>query len=763
MSKEDYKNNFEIDDTLYGINNEVYTIENIENEQIVVKCYKKIYITFNSGNNQEVKIKEEILYFSFNDIGIKLFFKEDDCFKPLNELFKDNDYLEFVDNLNNRKKTEEDVRRKELEYIESLKPNAKQIETNDINTILSSYTDENKSMSEEIDFYNYSKNNNLNYFARMDLNTIYQNDNYYEKFYIGKNIQAKEIKEGLTIIDWRSPLGDFYYNSEVNELIRDIYTYKVLLKRKFSFLPFKYLNTYIANSKFFNEGMADEFLMQILTEKRNSNKLTDIIYSIQSNQNKIIRTKSNENFIVQGCAGSGKTMILLHRLTYLKYNKLLPAYDKIKIITPSKVFNDFISDLSRDLDISEIEQVSMTNYYLSLNDKYSDRNSIVSTLNDKYRYRFNNNETGFNIEQRNKKLKQILDSIRETVRRKKNRYKDAFNVDRLIDENRLNPEITDLFYKKDFIYKVKEEYSRRIDDIKEEISKIIILPDTSNSNQYFEIAILKIIELIDGLVARKEEFSFNKYKNDEIDLKIEKLEQLLDKILNDYYFSYDFYNLIIENIQINNPILPRGKLMKYQLLLMLYINYLHFGEILNGDSLLCIDEAQDYNENEYKILKLINRNIIFNLYGDINQSIYSRGIKDWNLLNKIIEFNQYNLNENYRNTEQITNFCNEKFNYNINSMGITGQDVKYIEKRTINNIILSKINEKKRIAIITKKSEMLENIIPIDSEYTFYNTISEVKGIEYDSVIVFDDDMTDNEKYIAYTRALNELYIVDNN
>ena len=186
----------------------------------------------------------------------------------------------------------------------------------------------------------------------MDLNTEYEKENYYEKFYIAKDIKPIEIEDGITLIDWRSPLGDFYYNTEVNELTRDKYFYKVLLKRKFDFLPFRYWNSYIANNDFFKEGMADKFLMQILLEKRDSNKLTDIIYSIQSNQNKIIRTKSNENFIVQGCAGSGKTMILLHRLSYLKYNNLLPEYDKIKIIAPSKVFKDFIGELSRDLDLT---------------------------------------------------------------------------------------------------------------------------------------------------------------------------------------------------------------------------------------------------------------------------------------------------------------------------------------------------------------------------------------------------------------------------
>lgn len=98
----------------------------------------------------------------------------------------------------------------------------------------------------------------------MDVDTEYKSEDYYEKFYISKNTEPIEIEEGVTIIDWRSPLGDFYYNNEKTELLRDVYRYMVLLKRKFIFDPFKYLNTYISNNDFFNEGMADEFLMQIV-------------------------------------------------------------------------------------------------------------------------------------------------------------------------------------------------------------------------------------------------------------------------------------------------------------------------------------------------------------------------------------------------------------------------------------------------------------------------------------------------------------------
>ena len=772
MNDADIENNInklDVNNTLYGTNNEVYTIESIEDNQINVIYYRKLYITYNLGNNQETRINEEHISFFIEDIGVKIFFKDGDCYKTIDELYKDKDYLKYNENLQNRVKMDEEKEQKRLEYIESLRPNSKKITSEDIDLILSSYSDEEKSLKEEKDFYDYSQKNNISYFARMDLNTEYEKENHYEKFYIAKDIKPIEIEDGITLIDWRSPLGDFYYNTEVNELTRDKYFYKVLLKRKFDFLPFRYWNSYIANNDFFKEGMADKFLMQILLEKRDSNKLTDIIYSIQSNQNKIIRTKSNENFIVQGCAGSGKTMILLHRLSYLKYNNLLPEYDKIKIIAPSKVFKDFIGELSRDLDISEIEQISISNYYLLLNNEYNRRYNLIQILNDRFNDRFKeNNVFGIDIEERNKKLKIIIDSLKDTIRRKQSRYRDYINEEKIIDEDELDSDIIKKFYSSEYLDGLKVEYDRRIKEIKEEISEIFSYSENISNYQYFELFIVKSIEKIDNLMVEKAKlknqfFSNTKRRIDEINDKIKEIEQLQDKVINNFYFTYDFFNVIIEDMLLNNPTLIRGKLMRCQLLLLLYINYLHFGEMINADRLLCFDEAQDYNENEYKTLKLVNRNVIFNLYGDVNQSIFAKGIKNWDLLKKVTDFNYYNLNENYRNTEQITDFCNKAFKYNNISMGITGKDVEYIDKKQVNNIIIRKMNDQKRIAVIVRNKEDLENIIPIDSEYTFYNTISQVKGIEFDSVIVFDNDMTENEKYIAYTRALNELYIVNEN
>ena len=41
-------------------------------------------------------------------------------------------------------------------------------------------------------------------------------------------------------------------------------------------------------------------------------------------------------------------------------------------------------------------------------------------------------------------------------------------------------------------------------------------------------------------------------------------------------------------------------------------------------------------------------------------------------------------------------------------------------------------------------------------------TVYESKGLEFTSVAVAPQGMTDSERYIAYTRALNDLAVVEN-
>ena len=99
----------QVDKKLYGVNNEIYTIQSIDDEQIIIKYLKELQITYNSGNDKKTIIKEEDLYFTYKDIGIKLFFKIDDCNKPIKALYEDADYSNYTENLKNREKIEEEI------------------------------------------------------------------------------------------------------------------------------------------------------------------------------------------------------------------------------------------------------------------------------------------------------------------------------------------------------------------------------------------------------------------------------------------------------------------------------------------------------------------------------------------------------------------------------------------------------------------------------------------------------------------------------
>ncbi len=65
---------------------------------------------------------------------------------------------------------------------------------------------------------------------------------------------------------------------------------------------------------------------------------------------------------------------------------------------------------------------------------------------------------------------------------------------------------------------------------------------------------------------------------------------------------------------------------------------------------------------------------------------------------------------------------------------------------------------KVRKAILYHNPEILKKL-PVDHKgYELYS-VEEVKGMEFETVFVILDGMSENELYISYTRALNKLFI----
>ena len=118
---------------------------------------------------------------------------------------------------------------------------------------------------------------------------------------------------------------------------------------------------------------ADELLSKKLGENRKNAKLQNIISTLQQKQYDIVSKGVEESFIVQGCAGSGKTQCLLHRLFYLRNVLGKMGWDKVLLITPTQLFRNYSAELMRRFRLSEVKNLSITALYSNLLSEYDER------------------------------------------------------------------------------------------------------------------------------------------------------------------------------------------------------------------------------------------------------------------------------------------------------------------------------------------------------------------------------------------------------
>ncbi len=152
-----------------------------------------------------------------------------------------------------------------------------------------------------------------------------------------------------------------------------------------------------------------------------------------------------------------------------------------------------------------------------------------------------------------------------------------------------------------------------------------------------------------------------------------------------------------------------------------------------------------------------------------------KGIVDWDDLKSIIGSDIFVLNENYRNTLQITEYCNREFSAEIYPIGIKGAPVMETDVRHALDWIveMKRTNPGYRTAIIVHRdtdeirrllTDMMNHAevswFTADDSKLSVLTVENAKGLEFDAVVAISADMEVNEQYIAYTRALDHLCVV---
>ena len=177
-------------------------------------------------------------------------------------------------------------------------------------------------------------------------------------FYIGIYAFYDEATNTNLIHDWRAPIASMYYDFELGKVWYDAPSGRIdgrlLLKRQYRIRSGR-MEYMLENSS----NTHDDILQEEL-KKASDDRMRTIVATIQRDQNAIIRNESSRVLIIQGVAGSGKTSIALHRIAFLLYRfkESLQSRD-ILIISPNKVFADYISNVLPELGEERIPEIGM--------------------------------------------------------------------------------------------------------------------------------------------------------------------------------------------------------------------------------------------------------------------------------------------------------------------------------------------------------------------------------------------------------------------
>ena len=453
------------------------------------------------------------------------------------------------------------------------------------------------------------------YFGRIDFLEKKENSKVMP-IYIGIHTFYDPESRATLIHDWRAPVSSMFYDHELGEAgyrspsgeIKGV----ISLKRQYRIRGGK--------MEFMIESaltVHDDILQKELSSNADD-KMKNIVATIQREQNQIIRNEDIRTLIIQGVAGSGKTSIALHRIAYLLYTFRDSISSKdILIISPNKVFSDYISNVLPELGEETVPETSMEQI-------------LSGVLEHKYKY-----QTYFGLV--NELLEKPSSSLIDRIA-----YKASFGFISELDK---------------FILHIENTYFKAA-DVK--LTKYITIPAPFIEEQYLRFNRYPIRRRFDAMAdymldMLKIQYAFTVTTAGRNLLK--KEIRLMFAGNNDIQVYKDFFKWT------NNPgmfKMRKGHTLEYSDLAPLA--YLHLALEGNGNQPfrvkhLLIDEMQDYSPIQYKVIQKLfpcRKTVL----GDAGQSVNPYGSSTAETIQKSLTASEImKLCKSYRSTFEITDFA----------------------------------------------------------------------------------------------------------
>lgn len=583
------------------------------------------------------------------------------------------------------------------------------------------------------------------YFGRIDFQEDKQKNAL--PIYIGIHSYYDTEKNENVIHDWRAPISTMFYDYETGKaqyesplgIIKGIITLKRQYRIRRSVMEFMLESSV---------NIQDDILQKELSSTSDE-RMKNIVATIQREQNLIIRNEEAKTLIIQGVAGSGKTSIALHRVAYILYRFKGEISSKdILIISPNKVFADYISNVLPELGEETIEECGFEEL-------------MSKQLQDKY------------------KFQTFFEQVTEVIEK----HDEAF-----IERIRFKSSV-EFIDKMDKFFLYVENNCFQAVDIK--IGRIPVPKEyiEERFKAYHRIPMRSRFEPIAKDIIRELQISAPNLElttTDKNNIKAEIKKMFSGN--NDLSLYQSFYEWL------GKPeLFKRGKNRQLEyadVAPLLYLKLKMEGlKEKNPIKHLLVDEMQDYTPIQYKVLSLLfpcNKTIL----GDALQSVNPYSSTNYMDIQRVLAGAEVmKLCKSYRSSYEITNFA-QKISKSPDLIAIerhgaepevltfntADKELEYLHQYVSNALkgtgsigIICK-TEKEAIKLHSILSERTDQVCLLSSESAAFSngiivtTAHTAKGLEFDEVIVpfvtdkeYNNEMDRSLLYIACTRAMHRL------
>lgn len=592
-----------------------------------------------------------------------------------------------------------------------------------------------------------------------------EDDNEKYIFYVGMNGYKNE-KLPYDVCDWRAPISSLYYDFEKGraeyEAPDGMMTGEITEKKQFEIRRGR-LRT-MADTE---ETLNDTLLLAALSGNSRT-KMGQVVATIQREQNRIIRDTSAYNLVADGRAGSGKTIIAMHRLAWLLYNhgRTLNT-SNVMIMSPNSVFSDYISQVLPELgeeNVPEKEFDILMEEVLFIAEEYETKLMQAERM----------------IKGNEKDIRRI-------------RVKSSIEFYRAFNEY-LEKYISGIQFKKFRFQGVSYEACQMEKMFYDRFGRYPVYVR-------FEKIAYFIADRIEDESGK--EFSENKKKKLQNVIKSEMIyrfaERNLVQLYTDFLQSYEE-----KEPGISEYTTAEGMICYEDILPIFYMQIYFYGcDSYRNIKHLVIDEMQDYNIFQFAV---INRIFLCKktILGDRYQVLfYDSNETVTDVIREVMgekNIKLYNLYTSYRSTDEITEFCNNILKETgisdgnpteaglINRHGNKPMQTDLPDITKASHYIVEKLweggaSDYDNIAILCDDEEQAYEIYRLLNSEMDVKLLTEdsvvytggivvlpkflAKGMEFDVVFVINKSqekqnaVSRHAYYISCTRALHELYVIN--